>query len=82
MVKIRISEIETFKKLTNLFLKSKKDNNDSKFLKTIAKKNPELAKVYSDWNGKMDKSVTMARDYAKKHGHSTQSYNKFLNKYR
>ena len=82
MPKIRISEIGTFKKLTNLFLKSKKDNNDGQFLKGIEKKNSELAKIYGDWSGKMDKSIQMAKDYAKKHGHSTSDYDKFIKKYR
>lgn len=76
----KLVELSLFDKLFNKFIDAKANNKQHSFISNIQKKDPELAKMYSNWNDKMDKSLNTAKAILKNKGLSTKKIDKVLNK--
>ena len=50
MQKRRLVEINMFSKLWDLFLNAKEKNKEQDFIKKMMKTDPELARMYHNWN--------------------------------
>ena len=74
MSKRRLVEISLFDKLFDKFIDAKSKNKQHSFIKNIEKKEPELAKMYSKWNDKMDTSLNMTKSLLKNKGLDTKKY--------
>lgn len=80
MSKQRLVEANVFSKLFNLFIKAKVDNKEHQFIKNIEKKDPQLGKLYSMWNDKMDIALNQMKGILQSKGLDTTEIDKVLNK--
>jgi hypothetical protein len=80
MPKQRLIEMSVFNRLLNLFLKAKSNNREQSFIRDISKKDPQLGKLYSIWNDRMDDALVSMKNTLQKQGLSTKEIDKILNK--
>ena len=80
MPKQRLIEMSVFNRLLNLFLKAKSNNREHSFIRDISKKDPQLGKLYSIWNDRMDDALISMKNTLQKQGLSTKEIDKILNK--
>jgi|694.fasta_scaffold87765_2 hypothetical protein len=80
MPKQRLIEMSVFNRLLNLFLKAKSNNREQSFIRDISKKDPQLGKLYSIWNDRMDDALISMKNTLQKQGLSTKEIDKILNK--
>lgn len=80
MSKKRLVEVNLFNKLFNVFIKAKVDKKEHQFIKNIEKRDPQLAKLYSMWNDKMDVALNQMKSILQSKGLDTTEIDKVLNK--
>lgn len=80
MSKIRLSELGILSKLSDLFLNAKNKNKEQKFIKNLTKKDPDLGKIYHNWNASMDNTLRAIKNAKDKRGMDTSKINKLLKK--
>jgi hypothetical protein len=76
MPKQRLIEMSVFNRLLNLFLKAKSNNREQSFIRDISKKDPQLGKLYSIWNDRMDDALISMKNTLQKQGLSTKEIDK------
>jgi hypothetical protein len=80
MPKKTLVEIALFDKLFNLFIDAKSKKKEHEFIKNMTKKDPELGKLYSDWNNKMDTALNSMKSLLQSKGLDTSKVDNVLNK--
>ena len=80
MQKRRLVEINMFSKLWDLFLNAKEKNKEQDFIKKMMKTDPELARMYHNWNSKMDDTLRAIKYAKEKRGMDTSKIKQLLKK--
>ena len=61
MQKRRLVEINMFDKLFDLFINAKSKKREHEFIQKMKKNDPELGKLYSDWNVQRKFKITITK---------------------
>ena len=80
MQKRRLVEINMFDKLFDLFINAKSKKREHEFIQKMKKNDPELGKLYSDWNDKMDTALNSMKSILQSKGLDSSKIDKVLNK--
>jgi hypothetical protein len=76
----RLVEVNMFSKLWDLFLNAKEKNKEQEFIKKMMKTDPELGKIYHNWNSKMDNTLRAIKNSKDKKGMDTTKIKNLLKK--